>query len=89
MVEGWFNLVRNTIFEKGIDLDDIYKFDETGFAMGLIATATFITRVDYYSRRSLLQPGNRGWVILIECTSASGFSLPLMIILKAETFIKR
>ena len=54
IVKGWFNLVRNTILKKGIDIDDIYNFDETGFAMGLIATVKVITRADYYGRASLL-----------------------------------
>jgi hypothetical protein len=86
MVQEWFNLVQRTILENGIDPDDIYNFDETGFAMGLIATAKVITRAEYYGRRSLLQPGNREWVTSIECTGASGFCLPPMIIFKATSF---
>jgi hypothetical protein len=87
MVKEWFNLVQKTINENGIDPDDIYNFDETGFAMGLIATAKVITRAEYYSRRALLQPGNREWVTSIECTGASGFSLPPMVIFKGKHFI--
>ena len=50
----WFNLVQNIIIQFGIDPDDIYNFDETGFVMGLTATAKVITRSEYYSRRALL-----------------------------------
>ena len=32
------------------DTDDIYNFDETGFAMGLTATAKVVTRSEYYGR---------------------------------------
>lgn len=46
------------IDENGIQSEDIYNFDETGFAMGLIATAKVVTRAKYYGRRALLQPGN-------------------------------
>jgi hypothetical protein len=60
-----------TILSYGIDPDDIYNSDETGFAMGLIATAKEITRKEFYGRRSLLQPGNRAWVTTIECINAS------------------
>ncbi|KAJ8226388.1 hypothetical protein LV160_009114, partial [Aspergillus fumigatus] len=35
----WFNRVQITIMQHGITLEDIYNFDETGFAMGLVATA--------------------------------------------------
>ena len=48
------SLVWKTIISYGIDPDDIYNFDETGFAMGLIATAKVITRKEYYGRRPLL-----------------------------------
>jgi predicted HTH domain antitoxin len=35
----WFNRVQITIMQHGIALEDIYNFDETGFTMGLVATA--------------------------------------------------
>jgi hypothetical protein len=53
-ISKWFSLVQKTILSYGIDPDDIYNFDETGFAMGLIATAKVITRKEFYGRRSLL-----------------------------------
>jgi hypothetical protein len=88
IIQEWFNLIQKTILENGIDPDDIYNFDETGFAMGLIATAKVVTRAEYYGRASLLQPGNREWVTSIECISASGWALPPCIIFKAKSFIK-
>ena len=54
IIGEWFNLVQKTIIQFGIDLDDIYNFDETGFVMGLTATAKVIIRSEYYGRRSLL-----------------------------------
>lgn len=64
---------------------DIYNFDETGFAMGLTATAKVITRTEYYGKRALLQPGNREWVTVIECISAAGYALPPYIIFKHKS----
>jgi hypothetical protein len=86
IVQEWFNLVQKTVLENGVDPDDIYNFDETGFAMGLIATAKVVTRAEFYGRRLLLQPGNREWVTSIECIGASGFYLPPLVIFKAKTF---
>jgi hypothetical protein len=86
IIEPWFDLVRRTIDENGIQTEDIYNFDETGFAMGLIATAKVITRADYYGRRALLQPGNREWVTSIECVGATGFVLPPTIIFKSKLY---
>jgi hypothetical protein len=43
-IAEWFNLVQKTIVRYGIDPDDVYNFDETGFAMGLTANAKVVTR---------------------------------------------
>lgn len=44
--------------QYGIAYEDVYNFDETGYAMGLIATAKVVTRADMYGRRQVIQPGN-------------------------------
>ena len=69
-VSTWFNFVRSTIEKYGILDDDIYNFDKTGFALGLIATAKVVTRRTY-GRRVVLQPRNREWVTAIEAISAA------------------
>ena len=58
-IREWFTTVQHVIDENGIQPEDIYNFDETGFAMGLISAQMVVTRAEYYSRRSILQPGNR------------------------------
>ena len=88
IIGEWFNLVQKTIIQFGIDPDDVYNFDETGFAMGLTATARVITRSEYYGRRSLLQPGNREWVTAIECINTAGWALPPCIIFKGKIFLE-
>ena len=88
IIREWFDLVQKTILQFGIDPDDIYNFDKTGFAMGLTATAKVITRSEYYGRRPVLQPGNREWVTVVECTNASGWALPPCVIFKGKVFIK-
>jgi hypothetical protein len=83
----WFATVQRVIDENGIQPGDIYNFDETGFAMGLISTQRVVTRAEYYGRRALLQPGNREWVTAIEAVSADGYSLPPCVIFKGKNFI--
>jgi hypothetical protein len=82
VIQAWFDLVQKTILKYGITPSDIYNFDETGFAMGLTATAKVITRAEYYGKRALLQPGNREWVTVIECICSDGYALPPYIIFK-------
>jgi hypothetical protein len=45
--------------QHGIVPEDIYNFNETSFAMGLVATAKVVTRAEILSRPFLVQPGNR------------------------------
>ncbi|CBF88708.1 hypothetical protein AN0826.2 [Aspergillus nidulans FGSC A4] len=79
VIQAWFNTVRATIEQYGILPDDIYNFDETGFAMGLCAHQKVITKSESCGRRPVLQPGNREWVTAIESISASGWALPILI----------
>jgi hypothetical protein len=39
VISEWFNLVQKRIIQYGINPDDIYNFNETGFAIGLTSTA--------------------------------------------------
>ncbi|KAL3713144.1 hypothetical protein TMatcc_001847 [Talaromyces marneffei ATCC 18224] len=76
IIQEHFDRVRDAISEYGILPEDIYNFDETGFAMGLCATAKVITGSDRYARPKLLQPGNREWVTAIEATNSTGWAIP-------------
>jgi len=42
----WFANVQRVIDENGIQPEDIYNFDETGFAMGLISAQKVVTRAE-------------------------------------------
>jgi hypothetical protein len=86
-LRAWFATVQQVIDENGIQSEDIYNFDETGFAMGLISAQKVVTRAEYYGRRHLLQPGNREWVTAIEAICADGYSLPPCIIFKGKVAI--
>jgi hypothetical protein len=80
--------VQCVIDENGIQAEDIYNFDETGFAMGLISSQKVVTRAEFYSRRRLLQPGNREWVTAIEAICADGYLLPPCVIFKGKVAIE-
>jgi hypothetical protein len=80
--------VQTTISTYGIANEDIYNFNETGFAMGLVATTKVITQSSCEGRPFLIQPGNQEWVTLIECINASRWALPAYLVLKAKTHIQ-
>lgn len=87
LIQGWFNLVRNMIAKYGIVEEDIYNFDETGFAMGLTGTSRVVTTTDRRNRPTQLQPGSREWATSIETISATGWCLPPMLILKGKVHL--
>ncbi|KAJ5737298.1 uncharacterized protein N7483_002423 [Penicillium malachiteum] len=86
-IQAWFTTVQQVIDKNGIQPEDIYNFDETGFAMGLISAQKVVTRQECYGRRSILQPGNREWVTAIEAICADGYSLPPCVIFKEKVAI--
>jgi hypothetical protein len=88
VIKEWFDSVQRVVTQYGIADEDIFNFDETGFAMGLTATAKVITRAEYYGRRSMLQPGNREWVTVIESICAEGWALPPYVIFKGKVFVE-
>ena len=84
VIKPWFMTVHKAIQEHGIHEDDIWNFDETGFAMGLCSTSKVITAVERSERPQRVIQGNREWVTIIECVSSKGIAIPPVIILKGK-----
>ncbi|RFU33227.1 hypothetical protein B7463_g3102, partial [Scytalidium lignicola] len=82
LIQQWFNQFLETKLQYGILDEDIYNFDETGFAMGIIATIKVVIASECFGKPLLLQLGNREWVTVIESISADGWVLPPLIIFK-------
>src|SRR5450432_239398 len=87
VIRDWFRLVKNVIAKYGIQDEDIYNFDETGFQMGVITTAKVITGAERSNRPVAIQPGNREWVTAIDCISSAGWSLPPVVIFEGKVHI--
>ncbi|KAJ6258128.1 hypothetical protein Dda_7043 [Drechslerella dactyloides] len=84
LISDWFQLIQATIAKYGIADDDIYNFDETGFAMGIITTVTVVTGAETRDRAKLAQPGNREWATVIQGINAAGWAVPPFIILAGQ-----
>ncbi len=76
------------IADNGIQRDDIYSFDETGFAKGMIATTKVATGADVRGQKPLLQPRNREWDIAIECIMHLDGSWPSFVIFKGKRLFR-
>jgi hypothetical protein len=87
IIAPWFTLVANLRATYGITDADIWNFDETGFQMGVAATARVITHAENRGRAKTKQPGNREWVTIVQSISALGDSIAPFIIVKAATHL--
>lgn len=65
-IERWFEIVRLTQAKYGIVEDDIYNFDETGFAMGKISAKMVITGTGRRRASKRIQP------TVVACGGATG-----------------
>jgi hypothetical protein len=82
LINAWFRLVVNMRIKYGIQDEDFYNFDETGFMMGIICGNMVVTRADRCGRSKQLQPGNREWATAIECVGGDSFVLPPFLIVQ-------
>ncbi|CAG8971612.1 hypothetical protein HYALB_00008005 [Hymenoscyphus albidus] len=84
---AWFRLVRNIIDKYGIQEEDIYNFDETGFCMGQITSEMVVTSTERLSRPRTVQQGNREWATVIQGVGSYGFVVPPYIILAGKNHL--
>jgi len=87
LIKKWFELVKNMRAKYGIQDEDFYNFDETGFMMGVICAAMVVTRADRRGRSKQLQAGNREWATAIECVSSDGFVVPPFLIVQGQNHL--
>jgi hypothetical protein len=53
-MKQWFDTLEALRKENGIQHEDIYNFNETSFAMGLITTSQVITRAEMLGKPHLI-----------------------------------
>ncbi|KAK1843585.1 transposase [Colletotrichum chrysophilum] len=68
----------------GINNEDLYNFDETGFMMGVITGSMVVTRADRHGKAKSVQPGNREWATVIECINSRGWCIPPFVIVRGS-----
>ena len=80
----WFTTLKTVILQFGINEQDIYNFDETGFRIGIGGSQWIITcetsRESYFASQS-----ERELVTAVETIRARGIVLPSLLILRGKT----
>jgi hypothetical protein len=87
VIRNWFKLVQNTIAKYGIQSDDIWNFDETGFMMGVISSGMVVTCAERHGRPKSVQPGNREWVTVIQAINAAGWAIEPFIVVAGQNHL--
>lgn len=88
VIQEWFSRYQAAIDQYGIQPEDLYNFDETGFQIGVGKDQWIITRDP---RRKIVAGNrtNREYVTVVEAVSTDGFSTPPLIILNARQLQNR
>jgi hypothetical protein len=86
LIREWFNIISNTKAKYGICDEDVYNFDETGFQMGQIRSATVITSSQRSSRPKQIQGHSQEWITVIQGINSQGWALPPFVIFKGKQY---
>jgi hypothetical protein len=84
----FFDMLELKIAEKNIQPEQTYNMDEKGFMIGRIGRQKRVfSRTSWGNKRfrQALEDGNREWVTLIACVSASGVALPPGLIMASDS----
>jgi hypothetical protein len=74
--------VQAIVVKYGIQENDIFNFDETGFMMGVISSSMVVTQADRKGRRKRVQPGNKEWTTAIACINIESYDILSFLIVK-------
>jgi hypothetical protein len=92
-LQGWFDLLKETVDTYEITPDRTYNMDETGFMTGVVtASAKVIVEAVVKepdarrmpSKATITQPGNREWVTVIQAIGATGRVVDPFVIIKGQ-----
>jgi hypothetical protein len=84
VTQNWFQLVKHTKAKYGIQDEDTYNFDKSGFMIGMISPGAVITGSERWGRPKSVQQGNQEWTTVIQGINATGWAIPPFIIFKGK-----
>lgn len=84
VIRPWFDLVQNVKAKYGIQDEDTYNFDETGFTMGVANRVKVVTASERRTEPIGVQQGDREWVTFIAAINAIGWAIAPYFIFKAK-----
>lgn len=86
-INFFFNRLSEVWSRYHIPPEDTYNMDEKGYAIGQGSKQTKVLAHRKRKTSRIRQPGNREWVSVIECVSASGQVLPAYLIHQGKSHL--
>jgi hypothetical protein len=83
-LQAWFDAFQKVVKKYGIEDENIYNMDESGFSIGTIEAIRVITSAAD-RRKWQAQPGRQEWVSVVECIGADGSAIALLVIFKGQS----
>lgn len=87
VISAWFKLVADVKAKYGIQNENTYNFDKSGFMMGAIGSQPVITASERREKLKHVQPGDHEWVTMIHGISAGGWAIPPFIIYAGKVHV--
>jgi DDE superfamily endonuclease/Tc5 transposase DNA-binding domain len=85
VLQSWFDTFEKVVQKYGIEEQNIYNMDESGFSIGTVKATRVITSAAD-RRKWQAQPGRQEWVSVVECIGADGTdSIPPLVIFKGQS----
>lgn len=79
----------NVKVEKGVQDEDTYNFDETGFSVGVGKDQWVITKDDTNARLYMEDPNNREYITSVECVGGRRDVISNMLILSEKQHLEK
>lgn len=86
LLRDWLLRTYRKIDELGVDLDDLWNMDETGFQIGMARNQWILTR-NQKREFFVASETDRETCTIIECVSSTGSTISPLLILKGKTIL--
>ena len=83
VLKKWFGAFEDAMKRFNVKPQNVYNMDESGFAIGTIEATHVIINAETHQQYQA-NPGRQEWVSVIECISADGTEIPLLVIFKGK-----
>jgi hypothetical protein len=87
VLEAWFDAYNKVVQKEGIQPENTYNMDESGFSIGTMESTRIILDSTLRTKHQA-HPGRQEWVSMVECVCGDGTALPPLGIFKGKNVLQ-